>query len=116
MLRVHADERARAWYEEARAALWLSLCPLCVPVHMVDNLWVCRVCWLRITSFILGESVGPGYIVRPDLHGVQEQEQWTDAFQKASDAVWMSANREQGWDELLNQPGQNNVVQVYFRV
>ena len=43
---------------------------------------------------------------------VQESEQWTDAFQRVSDAVWMSANREQGWDDLLRDKGASNVVQV----
>jgi hypothetical protein len=52
--------------------------------------------------------------LRAHLLGVQEEEQWSDAFQKASDAVWMSAHREQGWDELLNKPGQHNVVQVWL--
>ena len=45
-----------------------------------------------------------------------EEEQWTDAFQRASDAVWMSANREQGWDDLLSQKGSNNVVQGAIRL
>ena len=38
-------------------------------------------------------------------------EQWSDAFQRASDAIWMSANREQAWDDLLNEKGAHNVVQ-----
>jgi len=42
----------------------------------------------------------------------QEDEQWTDAFDRASDAIGWSANREQAWDDLLSQPGANNVVQV----
>ena len=42
----------------------------------------------------------------------QEDEQWTDAFDRASDAIGWSANREQAWDDLLSQPGANNVVDV----
>ena len=42
----------------------------------------------------------------------QEDEQWTDAFDRASDAISWSANREQAWDDLVSQPGAQNVVEV----
>ena len=44
--------------------------------------------------------------LRPD-----EDEKWTDAFNRASDAIWKSANREQEWDDLIAEKGEQNVVQ-----
>ena len=91
-----------------------------------DRVISCCSCVREALCFAQGDKIVPRIlpISRRELHEsvmslilvrgavVQEDEQWSDAFQRASDAVWMSANREQEWDELLREKGTRNVVQV----